>query len=154
MTQTTTVEQGTPSGQGPRLFAGRSAFSSFSTDDLQAAHAFYADRLGVDGRMEDGALTLRFPGGSRVLVYPKDDHEPARFTVLNIEVDDIDAAVKSMTDAGISMERYGPELEQDERGISRTSEGPAIAWFEDPSGNIISVIETHAGPGAPDAPST
>ena len=86
-------------------------------------------------------LTLKFPGGHTVLIYPKDDHQPATYTVLNIEVDDIDAAVDKLTGAGVTMEQYGEGAGQDERGIAREY-GPPIAWFKDPGGNILSVIQT------------
>jgi predicted enzyme related to lactoylglutathione lyase len=122
------------------MFSDRSAFSGFSTDDIAAAKAFYGGTLGIDVSEENGMLTLSFDGGQRVLVYPKDDHEPASFTVLNIEVDDVDAAVDRLESAGIALEHYGPEVGQDERGIMRQY-GPPIAWFKDPAGNILSVIQ-------------
>lgn len=86
-------------------------------------------------------LTLKFPGGHTVLIYPKGDaHQPATFTVLNIQVDEIEATVDQLTRAGVVFERYGQEAAQDERGISRGAGGPPIAWFKDPAGNILSVI--------------
>ena len=116
------------------------AFSGFSTDDIPKAKEFYGTTLGLDVSEENGMLTLKFPGGHTVLIYPKgDDHEPATFTVLNIEVDDIDRAVDELTGAGITFERYGEVAQQDERGIARDI-GPPIAWFKDPAGNILSVI--------------
>jgi predicted enzyme related to lactoylglutathione lyase len=122
--------------------AGRRAFSGFSSDDIPAAKAFYGWILGVDVSDRDGMLSLDFPGGQRVIIYPKDDHAPASFTVLNFEVDDIDAAVDRLMAAGVEFEQYGPEFEQDERGIARMDGEAAIAWFRDPAGNILSVIET------------
>lgn len=146
MTPTTSVGQDPTRQTTSGPFAGNRAFSGFSCRDIEAAHAFYAGKLGLDASLDDGALTLRFPGGQRVMAYPKDEHEPATYTVLNIEVDDIDAAVDRLEEAGVSLERYGSDFDQDERGIARMAEGPPIAWFEDPSGNIVSVIETHDGP--------
>ena len=115
------------------------AFSGFSTNDIAAARAFYADTLGVDVSEENGMLTLRLAGGGRVLIYPKPNHEPATFTVLNFPVDDIEATVDRLIAAGVAFERY-PGANQDERGINR-DQGPAIAWFKDPAGNILSVLE-------------
>jgi len=118
------------------------AFSGFSTNDIPKAKEFYGTTLGLDVSEENGMLTLKFPGGHTVLIYPKgDDHEPATFTVLNIQVDDIDRAVDELTAAGITFERYGEVAQQDERGIARDI-GPPIAWFKDPAGNILSVIQT------------
>ena len=115
------------------------AFSGFSTNDIAAARAFYADTLGVDVSEENGMLTLRLAGGGRVLIYPKPNHEPATFTVLNFPVDDIEATVDRLIAAGVAFERY-LGANQDERGINR-DQGPAIAWFQDPAGNILSVLE-------------
>jgi predicted enzyme related to lactoylglutathione lyase len=115
------------------------AFSGFSSNDIPAAKQFYADTLGLDVTEENGMLNLAFAGGGHGLIYPKDDHQPATFTVLNFPVDDIDAAVDRLTAAGVVFERY-PEMGQDERGIMR-DQGPAIAWFKDPAGNILSVLE-------------
>ena len=128
------------------MLNGHTAFSGYSANDIGAAKAFYGDTLGLDVSEEMGSLNLTFDGGQRVFIYPKDDHEPATFTVLNIEVKDIDAAVDRLTAAGVRFERYGDEFSQDERGISRNENGPPIAWFKDPAGNIISVIQTSGGP--------
>jgi catechol 2,3-dioxygenase-like lactoylglutathione lyase family enzyme len=116
------------------------AFSGFSTSDIEAARTFYRDTLGVDVSDEMGMLNLKLAGGQRVIVYPKDDHQPATYTCLNFEVADIDRAVDGLSGKGITFERY-EGLEQDERGIMRQY-GPPIAWFKDPAGNIISVIQT------------
>ena len=121
------------------MFKDSHAFSGFSTNDIPAAKAFYPDKLGLDVSEENGMLTLRLAGGGRVLIYPKDNHEAATFTVLNFPSSDVDADVDRLTAAGISMERY-PDSGQDERGISR-GQGPAIAWFKDPAGNILSVLD-------------
>jgi catechol 2,3-dioxygenase-like lactoylglutathione lyase family enzyme len=118
------------------------AFSGFSADDIAKEKAFYADTLGLDVTEENGMLTLHLVGGHTVLIYPKgDDHQPATYTALNFEVDDIDAAVDRLTAAGVTIENYGEGSGQDERGIAREW-GPPIAWFKDPAGNILSVIQT------------
>ncbi len=116
------------------------AFSGYSADDIGAAKAFYAGTLGLDVTEQDGMLTLELAGGQRVLIYPKDDHQPATFTVLNFEVPDIGAAVDELTGKGVSFERYDG-MPQDDRGIM-TEFGPPIAWFADPAGNILSLIQT------------
>ena len=118
------------------------AFSGFSTNDIPKAKEFYGTTLGLDVSEENGMLTLKFPGGHTVLIYPKgNDHQPATFTVLNLQVDDIDLAVDELTAAGVNFERYGEDAGQDERGIARAYP-PPIAWFKDPAGNILSVIQT------------
>lgn len=117
-------------------------FSGFAVRDIAAARAFYGGSLGlsvVDAAM--GNLRITLPGGATVLVYPKDDHVPAGFTILNLVVDDIDRAVAELAEAGIPLENYGGYA--DERGILRgrgVGRGPDIAWFLDPSGNIVSVL--------------
>jgi catechol 2,3-dioxygenase-like lactoylglutathione lyase family enzyme len=115
------------------------AFSGFSTNDIAAAKAFYGETLGVEVSEANGMLTLRLAGGGRVLIYPKDDHQPAAYTALNFPVDDIDRAVDALTAAGVLFERYEGSG-QDDRGIARQYP-PPIAWFKDPAGNILSVIE-------------
>jgi catechol 2,3-dioxygenase-like lactoylglutathione lyase family enzyme len=122
------------------MLSHNGAFSGFSTNDIAAARAFYADTLGITVKEEEGMLNLELAGGQRVLIYPKDDHQPATYTVLNFEVADIDAAVDELTAAGVTLERYEGSP-QDERGIVREW-GPPIAWFTDPAGNILSVIQT------------
>jgi catechol 2,3-dioxygenase-like lactoylglutathione lyase family enzyme len=114
------------------------AFSGFSTNDIARAKEFYGQTLGLEVIEENGMLTLQL-GGSNVLVYPKDDHEPATYTILNFPVDNIDAAVDELTSRGVRFERYEGQA-QDDRGIMREW-GPPIAWFRDPAGNILSVIE-------------
>jgi catechol 2,3-dioxygenase-like lactoylglutathione lyase family enzyme len=121
------------------MFKDSSAFSGFSTDDLPKAKAFYGDTLGVDVSEQDGVLALHLGGGHEVIIYPKPNHEPATFTVLNFPVADIDQAVDRLTQAGVQLERY-EGLDQDERGIMH-DDGRPIAWFKDPAGNILSVIE-------------
>lgn len=114
-------------------------FGSFSVDDLEAAAAFYRDKLGLSLTRSEIGLDVRLPGG-RLFIYPKDDHRPATFTVLNFEVADIDAAVAELAAAGIELERYD-QMPQGEDGIMRAEAGmgPSIAWFADPAGNILSV---------------
>jgi predicted enzyme related to lactoylglutathione lyase len=123
------------------------AFSGFAVKDLDAAKAFYGDTLGLDVRTgEMGMLELRLPGGATVIVYPKPDHVPATYTILNFPVKDADAAVDKLTAAGVKMEQYGnAEMPQDEKGIARDPQGPAIAWFKDPSGNILAVLQNDRG---------
>jgi catechol 2,3-dioxygenase-like lactoylglutathione lyase family enzyme len=116
------------------------AFSGFSVSDTAAAKRFYGETLGLDVSEENGILTLELAGGARVIAYPKgDDHEPASFTILNFPVDDVDAAVDALVERGIDFERY-EGFGQDEKGIMR-DQGPTIAWFKDPAGNILSVID-------------
>lgn len=123
------------------MFKSRSAFSGFSTNDIPKANQFYTSTLGIEVSEEMGMLSLTWPNGHTVVIYPKDDHEPASFTVLNLQVDDVDAAVDELTAAGVEFEQYGADAGQDERGIAR-GYGPPIAWFKDPAGNILSVIQT------------
>lgn len=125
------------------MFKNAEAFSSFSVDDVEKARKFYGDVLGLDvgdGGMQ-GLLELRIAGGTKVLVYPKPDHTPASFTILNFPVDDVEVTVDALTKVGVRFEIYNqPDLKTDERGISRGM-GPTIAWFKDPAGNILSVLE-------------
>jgi catechol 2,3-dioxygenase-like lactoylglutathione lyase family enzyme len=116
------------------------AFSGFSTNDIAACKRFYGETLGLDVSEEMGGLGLHLAGGGEVFIYPKDNHEPATFTVLNFPVEDIEAAVDRLTAAGVTFERYDG-FDQDEKGIARGDEGPAIAWFKDPAGNILSVLQ-------------
>jgi catechol 2,3-dioxygenase-like lactoylglutathione lyase family enzyme len=115
------------------------AYSGFSSNDIPTSRDFYERTLGLEVTEENGMLTLHLAGGGLVLVYPKDDHVPATFTVLNFPVADIDAAVDRLAAAGVTFERYDG-FDQDERGIMRGF-GPPIAWFKDPAGNVLSVIE-------------
>jgi predicted enzyme related to lactoylglutathione lyase len=117
------------------------AFSGFSVDDVPRAKEFYSGTLGLAASEEDGMLQLHLAGGTAVLVYPKPNHEPATFTVLNFPVDDVEAAVDALVGRGVQFERYpGSDVEADERGIFRGG-GPLIAWFKDPAGNVLSVIQ-------------
>jgi predicted enzyme related to lactoylglutathione lyase len=122
------------------VFKDSKAFSGFSSNDIPAAKQFYGETLGVELTEEMGGLGLQLATGGSVFVYPKPNHEPASFTVLNFPVDDIDAAVDELTERGVSFERY-EGMPQDDRGIMRDVPGPKIAWFKDPSGNILSVLQ-------------
>lgn len=115
------------------------AFSGFSVDDVPRAKKFYGETLGLRVSEESGMLWVYVDGDNRVIAYPKPTHTPATFTILNFQVDDIDAAVDELTSRGVTMERY-PDLGMDEKGIHR-NEGPDIAWFKDPAGNILSVLQ-------------
>ena len=116
------------------------AFSGFSANDIEAERRFYSETLGVTVEEENGMLNLHLGGGHNVLIYPKDDHQPATFTVLNFPVGDIDEAVDGLTAKGVTFERY-EGMGQDEKGIARQYP-PPIAWFKDPAGNIVSGLET------------
>ena len=122
------------------------AFSGFSAEDIPKAKKFYAETLGLDVSESHGLLTLRFAGGNNVLIYPKPTHIPATFTVLNFPVKDVDLAVDELTKRGVRFEKYDrPDLKTDKKGIMRGN-GPTIAWFKDPAGNILSVIEETEAP--------
>ena len=122
------------------MFKNSMAFSGFSVDDIDAARSFYGGTLGLDVRPGPmGMLELHLAGGPTVMIYPKPNHVPATYTILNFPVDDVDAAVDRLTKAGVTMERY-PDIAQDANGISRGN-GPDIAWFTDPAGNILSVLK-------------
>jgi catechol 2,3-dioxygenase-like lactoylglutathione lyase family enzyme len=115
------------------------AFSGFSVDDVPAAHEFYEKTLGMTVAEQNGMLQLTVARGAQVLVYPKPNHEPASFTVLNFPVPDVEAAVDELTSRGVSFLRY-EGFDQDDKGIFRGG-GPLIAWFSDPAGNVLSVID-------------
>ena len=117
-----------------------SSFSGFAVDDIGSAVGFYRDTLGLEVTEQEGGLTLHLKGAGDVFVYPKPDHTPATFTILNFSVDDVDAKVEEMSERGIEFERY-EGISQDELGIARGDFGPTIAWFTDPAGNILSVLE-------------
>jgi catechol 2,3-dioxygenase-like lactoylglutathione lyase family enzyme len=122
------------------MFATTKALSGFSVDDLAAARQFYGETLGLRVSEDNGLLTLHIAGDRDTLVYPKPDHAPATFTILNFPVDDIDVAVDELAARGVAFERY-EGMEQDEKGIDRSGDGPPIAWFTDPAGNICSVLQ-------------
>ena len=124
------------------MFRESNAFSGFSVNDLAAAKNFYSHTLGLDVEDDAGALRLKIAGRNAIYVYPKANHVPATYTILNFPVDDIDKAVDELTGKGVKFERY--ENITDERGIARgiaTGQGPDKAWFTDPAGNILSVLK-------------
>ena len=117
------------------------AFSGFAAADIEKVKEFYEETLGLKVTEDHGLLTLHLAGGNNVLVYPKPDHVPATFTVLNFPVDDVDRAVDELSKRGVRLEKCsGPEIKTDEKGIMRGN-GPTIAWFKDPAGNILSVLQ-------------
>jgi predicted enzyme related to lactoylglutathione lyase len=121
------------------MFAKTRAFSGFSATDIAAEKEFYGTTLGVEVAEESGMLRLHLAGGGEVLIYPKPDHTPATFTVLNFVVPDLDATVDELTRRGVRFARY-EGMPQDEKGVMRGN-GPDIAWFTDPAGNVVSVIQ-------------
>lgn len=123
------------------MFRPEYAFSGFSVDDVDAARRFYGEVLGIPVAVNEmGILELSLPGGGRVIAYPKPDHEPAVFTILNFAVDDVDAAVDELNARGVITKIYDdPNLPTDAKGIMR-GRGPTIAWFRDPARNVLSVI--------------
>jgi catechol 2,3-dioxygenase-like lactoylglutathione lyase family enzyme len=124
------------------MLAQSKAFSGFAVDDLEKARDFYAETLDLEVELveEPGLLNIHLAGGRDTLVYPKPDFEPATYTILNFPVDDVEAAVDDLASRGVAFERYDG-MEQDEKGIAR-GPGPEIAWFKDPAGNILAVLES------------
>ena len=125
------------------MFSPKSAFSGFSVDDLAKAKTFYSSTLGLTVEADGVGARIHLPGGATVFFYPKPDHQPATFTILNFEVDDIDDAVASLADRGVTLERYEGIEGLDEQGILRgraRNLGPDIAWFLDPARNVLSVL--------------
>jgi catechol 2,3-dioxygenase-like lactoylglutathione lyase family enzyme len=117
------------------------AFSGFSVDNLDKARTFYGDVLGLKVKSNPmHLLELHIEGNSPIIIYPKSNHTPATFTVLNFPVDDIEEAVWELSERGISFEKYTGSISTDEKGICRSEHGPDIAWFRDPAGNILSVL--------------
>ncbi len=125
------------------MFKDSKAFSGFSVDDVAEAKKFYHDVLGLEiGQEMMGMFEIKLGTGGSIMVYPKDDHQPATYTVLNFPVSDINKAVDYLIDKGVEFEKYDG-FDQDEKGISRSTDperGPSIAWFKDPAGNILSVL--------------
>jgi catechol 2,3-dioxygenase-like lactoylglutathione lyase family enzyme len=121
------------------MFGNTKAFSGFAVDDPEAAKKFYGETLGLKLSEHYGLMTLHLAGDRDTLVYPKSDHVPATYTILNFQVDDIDAAVDELISRGVQLERY-EGADQDEKGINRAG-GPYIAWFKDPAGNILAVLQ-------------
>jgi catechol 2,3-dioxygenase-like lactoylglutathione lyase family enzyme len=121
------------------MLADSKAFSGFAAPDIEAEREFYGDKLGIKVTEEHGLLTLHLAGDRPTLIYPKADHEPAGYTILNFPVDDVEAAVDELSARGVEFEQYDG-FDQDEKGIARGN-GPDIAWFKDPAGNVLSVIK-------------
>jgi catechol 2,3-dioxygenase-like lactoylglutathione lyase family enzyme len=126
------------------MFKAKAAFSGFSVSDLATTKKFYTETLGLTVENDGVGVRLHLPAGGTVFAYPKRDHQPATFTILNFVVDDIDAAVDELVSRGVHFEHYDKEPKTDEKGILRgraQNRGPDIAWFKDPAGNFLSVIE-------------
>ena len=121
------------------MFTNTKAFSGFAVDDVEKARAFYGDTLGLKTSEENDILTLHIADDRPTLVYPRPGHTPAEYTILNFPVDDIEQAVDELAARGVEFERY-QGFDQDDRGIHRGG-GPLIAWFKDPAGNVLSVLE-------------
>ena len=121
------------------MFTDAKAFSGFSVDDIDAAKRFYGQTLGLRVSEHNGMLTLHLAGDRDILVYPKPDHTPATYTILNFPVDDIDKAVDELAARGVRLQRY-PGMPADAKGVLR-DQGPPIAWFTDPAGNVLSVLQ-------------
>jgi predicted enzyme related to lactoylglutathione lyase len=124
------------------MFKNTRAYSSFSVDDLQKAKQFYSQTLGLEvSESKEEGLQLHITGGTVIFIYPKPNHTPASFTVLNFPVDDVDRTVDDLTKRGVRFEIYDqPDLKTDAKGVFR-GPGPTIAWFKDPAGNILSVMK-------------
>jgi catechol 2,3-dioxygenase-like lactoylglutathione lyase family enzyme len=126
------------------MFKESHAFSSFSVDDIHKAKKFYSETLGLEVSETEEGLGLKIAGGGDVFLYPKPSHEPATFTVLNFKVNGIEQAVDQLAKLGVRFEHYEGDIKTDEKGIFRGSaqgKGPDIAWFKDPAGNILSVLQ-------------
>jgi catechol 2,3-dioxygenase-like lactoylglutathione lyase family enzyme len=125
------------------MLSSSAAFSGFAVNDIDAARAFYADVLGLPVELNEmGILDITLGSGAHVIAYPKEDHEPAGFTILNFPVGDLDAAVDELNSRGVTTKIYDdPQYGGDEKGIVRGENGPAIAWFRDPAGNVLAVME-------------
>jgi len=126
------------------MFKTTKAFSGFSVNDLNRAKEFYGKTLGLDVEevMNGNVLQLNIHGGGTIMIYQKDNHTPATFTILNFPVENIEEAVDGLTARGIRFLQYNEPIKTDEKGICRRSGGPSIAWFEDPAGNILSVLQS------------
>jgi catechol 2,3-dioxygenase-like lactoylglutathione lyase family enzyme len=125
------------------MFKKTKAFSGFAVDDIAKAQKFYGQTLGLEVTEAHGMLTLHIAGGANVIIYPKPNHVPATFTILNFPVEDVDKAVAALKERGVRFESYAEkEIKTDEKGIHRgEGQGPTVAWFKDPAGNILSVLE-------------
>lgn len=126
------------------MFKNTPAFSGFSVDNLNKAKEFYGNILGVTAEEDDMGLTLKIAGGHKIFVYQKDDHSPATYTILNFVVEDIDKAVDELISKGVKLEHYTGDMKTGDKGILRglsVNMGPDIAWFKDPAGNFLSVLQ-------------
>jgi catechol 2,3-dioxygenase-like lactoylglutathione lyase family enzyme len=121
------------------MFGNTEAFSGFAVDDIERAREFYGETLGLETSVEHGLMTLHLAGERPTIVYPKPNHTPAEYTILNFKVGAIEPAVDELVERGVVIERYDG-IEQDERGIMRAG-GPYIAWFKDPAGNVLAVLQ-------------
>ena len=127
------------------MFKTKGAFSGFSVNDIHKAKEFYGKTLGLEVSESHGMLNLNIGNGARVIMYPKPNHTPASFTVLNFPVDDVESTVDDLSKKGVKFEIYNePNLKTDNKGIARGGGGPVIAWFKDPAGNILSVVEENS----------
>jgi catechol 2,3-dioxygenase-like lactoylglutathione lyase family enzyme len=125
------------------MFTHTEAFSGFAVPDIAQAREFYGNTLGIEVTEENGLLTLHLADGDRpTLIYPKPDHEPATYTILNFPVEDVEKAVDELVSRGVTIEHY-EGFDQDEKGIMR-GQGPDIAWFKDPAGNVLAVLAVEA----------
>ena len=124
------------------MFKDTKAFSGFAVPDVEQARRFYGETLGIETSVDNGLLTLHIAGDRPTLVYEKPDFAPATYTILNFPVDDIDEAVDGLAQRGVQLERY-EGFDQDEKGVAR-GQGPDIAWFKDPAGNILAVMRVPA----------
>lgn len=128
------------------MFKAVAAFSGFSVNDQAKAKEFYTKILGLELQDDQMGLNFKLPGGGSLFIYPKEDHQPATYTVLNLVVEDIDQAVDELTSQGVQFEHYdNMPFKQDEKGIARgraAGQGPDIAWFKDPAGNILSILQS------------
>ncbi len=125
------------------MFKDTHAFTSFSTNNIEKAREFYGQTLGLDVTDMSIGLSMKIAGGGGIFIYPKPNHAPATYTILNFPVDDINKAVDDLTARGVKFESYDGEMKTDEKGVLRggPGKGPSIAWFKDPAGNILSVLE-------------
>ncbi|HSW85404.1 MAG TPA: VOC family protein [Candidatus Saccharimonadales bacterium] len=129
------------------MFSAKVVFSGFSVDDLSKAKKFYSETLGLTNTSDEMGLNFKLPGGGEIFIYNKPDHQPASFTILNFVVDNIDKAVDELIGIGVTFEKYdNMPFKQDKKGIARglsIDQGPDIAWFKDPAGNILAVLQVN-----------
>jgi catechol-2,3-dioxygenase len=123
------------------MFKATKAFASFSVDDLKKAKLFYGETLGLQVSETKEGLELHTDGGADVFIYPKSNHTPATYTILNFPVDDIETANDDLVRRGVKFEHYEGDLKTDDKGIYRGNGSPKVSWFKDPAGNILSILE-------------